>query len=149
MSYLSSFMDVVNELLVEVNKCYKIAISKSNSCCTTRSQLLYYVLKKKERNPTLLRYFTSKNQDERVKFKLISGEEFISHVVVMLDDDILDSNLNGFLCKREYEKRLHTINKGLTIKHAEYQIRPNLDELRRIVDNCKLSHHFLSIFTES
>ena len=142
-------MDIANELLLEVNKCYKIAISKSNSCCTTRSQLLYYALKKKGMNPTLLRYFTSKNQDERVKFKLISGEKFISHVVVMLDDNKLDSNLNGVLSKRGYEKRLHTINRGLTIKPVEYQIIPNLYELNSIVKDCRLSPHFLGIFTES
>ncbi len=142
-------MDIVNELLLEVNKCYKIAISKSNSCCTTRSQLLCYALKKKGMNPTLLRYLTSKNQDERVKFKLISGEEFISHVVVILGGNILDSNLNEVLSKKEYEKRLHTINRGLTIKPMGYQIRPNLDELKRVVKDCGLSSHFLSILTGS
>jgi len=133
--------DLVNHLIKEIHRCYKIAKQKHNSSCTTRSQLLYLALKNNGFEPKILRYLSSEKQ-EGVKFKLISGEMFESHVVVLLDKDILDSNLPKKVSKDRYEKELNKINKGVKIYSIEYNIKMNENDLKRICDECNLSHYF-------
>ena len=135
----------IEKLLKEIHECYKIAKKIHNSCCTTRSQLLYFALKNKGYKPKLIRYFTSKDPEKRKEFALLSGEKYTSHVVVLLDDKILDSNLDRIISKNEYEKRLNETNKGLRIFSEPYgpdKSKPRKEDLLRICKECRLSSDF-------
>jgi hypothetical protein len=119
-------------------KCYK----RYKINFTTRSQLLYVALKNNGFKPRMWRYLNSKNQEKRVKIKLVSGEKFESHVVILLDDNILDSNLPQKMLKEEYEKRIKEINKKIMVISTEYWTNPSKDDLKRICDQCNLSYFF-------
>jgi hypothetical protein len=62
---------LIRPLLKEIYECYKKAKENHNSVCTTRSQLLYFVLKYKGFQPKIIRYLTSENKDKRKKFNLL------------------------------------------------------------------------------
>ena len=134
--------NLVDRLIHEIyEKCYK----RYKIDCTTRSQLLYVTLKNNGFEPRMWRYLNSKNQENRVKIKLMSGEKFESHVVILLDDYILDSNLPQKILKKEYEKGIKKINKKIMVISTEYWTNPSKDELKRICDRCNLS----PLFTEA
>lgn len=137
--------DLLDQMMKEIHECYKIAKRKHNSVCTTRSQLLYFALKKKGFEPRMLRYLTSKEQEKRVRIKLISGEMHESHVVVLLDGDILDSNLPERIPKEEYDKKMNEINKGVMIISNDYNPKADKEDLKRICNEGGLS----CLFTEA
>ena len=135
--------DVLVDRLVEeiYKKCYK----KHKIDCTTRSQLLYVALKNIGLNPIMLRYLNSKDQEKRVKIRLLSGEKYESHVVILLDNNILDSNLLHKMTKEEYDKKIREINKGITVISIKYQSPINKEWLEKMCEECNLS----SFFTEA
>ena len=134
--------DLVDQVVREIHKCYKIAKQKHNSVCTTRSQLVYLVLKDNGFKPKILRYFTSKKQEKRIKIILISREISESHVVVLLNADILDSNLPRKIPKEKYDEKIGEINKGIRIISDKYDQNINKNELKKICDGCGLSYLF-------
>ena len=135
--------DLVNQLMKEIYKCYEITKQKHESCCTTRSQLLYIALKHSGFKPRMLRYLNSEEQENRIKIKLISGEEFESHVVILLNNKILDSNLSERIPKKDYERKIKEINAGMIIISKDYWTNPNIAELKEICYKCDLSHLFI------
>ena len=91
----------------------------------------------------MIRYQSSRDQNRRTKICLISGEkEFKSHVVVLLGDVVLDSNVGEAMPKKEYDERMRELNKGLDIFSEEYNPKPSKEELLRICEKCGLSRVF-------
>jgi len=108
--------------------------------CSTRAKLLYLQLKHMGHNPIILRYFIkgeeNKNDDKRKKITLIDGQEFSSHVVVLLDNFILDTNISKILTKEEYEEQTKKKSNS-DIIGVEYN--PMVDSLcKRYVGEYKL-----------
>ncbi len=93
-----------------LNELYQKAYKKSDPGlgCTTRSQLLYLVLKKEGYGPKIIKYTvkgnSNKNFEDKKKLKHKSGHAFPSHVVVELDGYILDTNLPKAYLREQWEK---------------------------------------------
>lgn len=131
----------INSIFQWTHKCYIQAKKDHTSVCTSRSQLLFLAFKNIGYKPNLLRYKVNDNINNDNNLKLISGERFISHVVVELNKIIYDSNLQVTYLKEEYDKEINKINSKEVISKI-YPIKIHKEELRDICDKCGLPSFF-------
>ena len=102
-------MEKIESLLKEL---YYKAYQKSNPHlgCLTRAQLLFLRLKEDGYHPKIMKYTVEgndkKNFEGKEKISHISGHEFPSHIVVLLEGYILDANITRVLPEEEYEKKI-------------------------------------------
>ena len=109
--------------------------------CSNRAEILYHFLKYHNQKPSVARY----KKRDGYKIILISGETVHqSHVVVVLDNWVLDSNLKVKWDKKAYIKKLHELNENQVIEMDNYLIRNSSDFINIVRDN--LSQKFQEAF---
>ena len=115
---------------------------KVSGGCTTQAQLLYLLLKHIGYDPKVIRYFIkgeeNKNANDRKQLTLLNGQKFPSHVVVLLDNYILDTTAPGIETKREYEEKITSKSKDVIIC-KKYDIKIDYDLCRYYVTEFNLS----------
>ncbi len=109
--------------------------------CSDRAEILYHFLKYHNQEPSVARY----KRRSGCNIILISGETVHqSHVVVVLDNWVLDSNLKVKWDKKAYIKKLHELNENQVIEMDNYSIRNSSYFINIVRDN--LSQKFQEAF---
>jgi len=109
--------------------------------CSDRAEILYHFLKYHNQKPSVARY----KRRDGYNIILISGETVHqSHVVVVLDNWVLDSNLKIKWNKEAYIKKLHELNENQVIEMDNYLIRNSSHFINIVRDN--LSQKFQEAF---
>jgi hypothetical protein len=89
--------------------------------CSDRAEILYHFLKYKGEEPFLKRY--KRKNDKNII--LVSGEtHYKTHVVVILDRWVLDSNIDKIQEKLVYLQKLEELNDNEVIEMKNYEERP-------------------------
>lgn len=111
--------------------------------CSDRVEILYHFLRYHNQKPSVARY---KRRDGH-NMVLISGETVHqSHVVVVLDNWVLDSNLKVKLDKKAYIQELYELNENRVIEMDNYTIRHPSYFIKIVRDN--LSQKFQEAFND-
>lgn len=120
----------------EIHK--KMYLHERGGSCSSRSEILFFFFRHSGKNAKMERY----DRNDEKNLKMISGEtHYPSHVVVVIEDWVLDPNLNKIMDREDYLNRLQEINEN-QIKYEEYTPREAKTHLKGLVSERGLSSKF-------
>lgn len=148
-----STVKIPNTCEVYLKELHKKAYLKSPDRtlgCLFRSQLLYLVLRQDGYKPKIIKYCIrgneNKNFENMRKMRHVSGHEFPTHVVVLLDGIVLDANLGKPVLKKEYETSIIKYEPQSDLLSMEDKSKLNLNSLKPYAKRSNLSQKFQDLF---